>query len=156
MLTIGVSMPGSSLPAVHDAIANLQRLSDLFQARRARLAVDAGLTEQQWQVLEEIATDHFMPSLFARRRESSAAAVSRLIRQLLDKRLVSGSAHDHDGRQRQYVLTAKGRRTLEGLRADRQAAIDAIWSSLDRGALATFTEVSAELIRRIESYAAAS
>src|ERR1700675_320084 len=109
MLTIGTSMPGSSLPAVPDAIANLQRLSDLFQARRARLAVDAGLTEQQWQVLEEIATDHFMPSLFARRRESSAAAVSRLVRQLLDKRLVSAAAHDHDGRQRQYVLTAKGK-----------------------------------------------
>ena len=156
MLTIGVSMATRPLPVVHDAIANLQRLSDLFQARRARLAVDAGLTEQQWQVLEEIATDHFMPSLFARRRESSAAAVSRLIRQLLDKRLVSTSAHDHDGRQRQYVLTARGKRTLEGLRADRQAAIDAIWSSLDRRALATFAEVSAELIRRIEAYAAAS
>jgi DNA-binding MarR family transcriptional regulator len=143
-------------PVVHDAIANLQRLTDLFQERRAQLATEAGLTEQQWDVLERIATEHFMPSLFARRRESSVAAVSRLIRQLLDKRLVTASARDHDGRQRQYVLTAKGRRTLDALRAGRQAAIDVIWSSLDRGALATFTEVSAELIRRIEAYAAAS
>jgi DNA-binding MarR family transcriptional regulator len=143
-------------PVVHDAIANLQRLTDLFQERRAQLATEAGLTEQQWDVLERIATEHFMPSLFARRRESSAAAVSRLIRQLLDKRLVTASARDHDGRQRQYVLTAKGRRTLDALRAGRQAAIDVIWSSLDRGALATFAEVSAELIRRIEAYAAVS
>jgi DNA-binding MarR family transcriptional regulator len=142
--------------AVHDAIANLQRLTDLFQARRAQLAADAGLTEQQWEVLERIATEHFMPSLFARRRESSAAAVSRLIRQLLDKRLVSVSPRAHDGRQREYVLTAKGRRTLDALRADRQAAIDAIWASLDHRALATFATVSAELIRRIERYAAAS
>ncbi len=149
-------MAATPTPIVHDAIANLQRLTDLFQGRRAQLAADAGLTEQQWEVLERIATEHFMPSLFARRRESSAAAVSRLIRQLLDKRLVTASARDHDGRQRQYVLTAKGRRTLATLRAGRQAAIDAIWSSLDRRALATFTEVSAELIRRIEAYAAAT
>src|SRR5258705_3456915 len=143
-------------PVVHDAIANLQRLTDLFQERRAQLAAEAGLTEQQWEVLEQIASEHFMPSLFARRRESSAAAVSRLIRQLLAKRLVSVLAREHDGRQRLYVLTAKGKRTLDGLRADRQAAIDAIWSSLDRSALATFAAVSAELIRRIESYTAAS
>jgi len=149
-------MAAAPTPVVHDAIANLQRLTDLFQERRAQLATEAGLTEQQWDVLERIATEHFMPSLFARRRESSAAAVSRLIRQLLDKRLVTASARDHDGRQRQYVLTAKGRRTLDALRAGRQAAIDVIWASLDRGALATFTEVSAELIRRIEAYAAAS
>jgi len=149
-------MSTSPTPAVHEAIANLQRLTDLFQARRSRLALGAGLTEQQWEVLEQIATDHFMPSMFARRRASSAPAVSRLIRQLLDKRLVSVSAREHDGRQRHYVLTAKGKRTLGGLRADRQAAIDAIWASLDRRALATFTEVSAELIRRIEAYAAAS
>ena len=149
-------MSTTPTPVVREAITRLQRLTDLFRARRARLAVDAGLTEQQWEVLEQIATDHFMPSMFARRRESSAAAVSRLIRQLLDKRLVSVSAREHDGRQRQYVLTAKGKRTLDGVRADRQAAIDAIWSSIDRRALATFAEVSAELIRRIEAYDAAS
>ena len=156
MLTIGTTMATAPTPVVHDAITNLQRLTDLFHARRARLAVDAGLTEQQWEVLEHIATDHFMPSMFARRRASSAPAVSRLVRQLLDKRLVSVSTRPHDGRQRHYMLTAKGRRTLDGVRADRQAAIDAIWASLDHRALATFSEVSAELIRRIEAYAAAS
>jgi len=156
MLTIPSAMPEPMTQAVHAAIESLQRLADLFQARRAQLAVDAGLTEQQWEVLEQIATDHFMPSMFARRRASSAPAVSRLIRQLLDKRLVTASAHEHDGRQRRYVLTAKGKRTLDVLRADRQSAIEAIWASLDPRALATFTAVSAELARRIEAYAAAS
>jgi DNA-binding MarR family transcriptional regulator len=143
-------------PVVHDAIAKLQRLTELFQERRSALATEAGLTEQQWEVLERIATEHFMPSMFARRRESIAAAVSRLIRQLLDKRLVSASAREHDGRQRQYVLTAKGRRTIDALRTSRQAAIDAIWAPLDHRALATFARVSDELIRRIEGYTAAS
>jgi DNA-binding MarR family transcriptional regulator len=155
VLTI-VAMAAPPVPVVHDAIANLQRLTELFQARRSALATEAGLTEQQWEVLERIATEHFMPSMFARRRDSSAAAVSRLIRQLLDKRLVSASAHEHDGRQRRYVLTAKGKRTLDGLRADRQSAIDTIWASLDPRALATFTAESAELVRRIEAYADAS
>ena len=149
-------MATSTTSLAHEAIANLQRLTELFQARRAQLALDVGLTEQQWAVLERIATEHFMPSLFARHRDSSAAAVSRLIRQLLNKRLVSASAREHDGRQRQFVLTAKGRRSLATLRARRQAAIDAIWTPLDRQALAGFVAVSAELVRRIERYAAAS
>jgi DNA-binding MarR family transcriptional regulator len=146
-------MPAVPMPVVHDAIAKLQRLTDLFRDRRAALAAGAGLTEQQWEVLERIGTESFMPSLFARHRESSAAAVSRLIRQLIEKRLVSVSASPHDGRQRAYVLTAKGRRALDAVRASRQAAIDAVWAPLDTSALATFARVSDELIRRIESYA---
>lgn len=145
--------PAADQAAVHDAIAKLQRLTDLFRARRAQLAGGAGLTEQQWEVLERIATEPFMPSMFARHRESSAAAVSRLTRQLLDKRLVSVSVSPKDGRQREFVLTPKGRRTLAALRASRQAAIDAIWTRLDPGALTTFARVSGELIDRIEAYA---
>jgi len=140
-------------PVVHAAIANLQRLTDLFRERRAALADEAGLTEQQWEVLERVATDHFMPSLFARDRESSMAAVSRLVRQLLEKRLVSVSVSPDDGRQRRYVLTPRGRRTLATLQASRQRAIEAIWTAIDPGALAAFARVSDELIRRIEAYA---
>lgn len=138
---------------VHDAIGKLQRLTDLFRERRAELAQQVGLTEQQWEVLEQIASEHFMPSMFARHRDSSAAAVSRLIRQLFEKKLISVSVSLNDGRQREYVLTAKGRRTLAALRASRQQAIEAIWMALDPAGLAAFARVSGELIRRIEAYA---
>jgi DNA-binding MarR family transcriptional regulator len=137
---------------VHDAIGRLQRLAELFDARRAALAHEAGLTEQQWEVLERIATEHFMPSMFARHRASSAAAVSRLIRQLIEKRLVTGSARADDARQRAYVLTAKGRRTLASVRARRQAAIDAIWTPLDGATLETFVRTSDAVIARITAY----
>jgi DNA-binding MarR family transcriptional regulator len=140
--------------AVHDAIAALQRLTELFRARRAALATGAGLSEQQWEVLERIASEQFMPSMFARDRASSAAAVSRLTRQLIDKGLVTASARAHDGRQREYVLTAKGRRALARLRAEREAAIAAIWAPLDPAGLAAFTRVGRELAERIESYGA--
>jgi DNA-binding MarR family transcriptional regulator len=141
------------MPEVHEAIGRLQRLAELFHQRRAQLAQGAGLTEAQWEVLERIASEHFMPSLFARHRESSAPAVSRIIRQLLRKKLITVSVSDTDGRQRRYQLTARGQKTLDALRAMRSRAIDAVWIHLDPRALATFTQFSGELISRLEAYA---
>ena len=75
--------------AAHQAIEQLQKLSELFQQRRVQLAKTVKLTEQQWRVLEEVSTEHFIPSMFARNRESSPAAVSKIIRQLTEKGLIS-------------------------------------------------------------------
>ena len=75
--------------ALHRAISTLQRLAELFLERRQQLAAEAGLTVPQWRLLEEIATQHFMPSMFAKRRAVSSAAVSKLIRGLLERGLVS-------------------------------------------------------------------
>jgi DNA-binding MarR family transcriptional regulator len=144
----------SEQDAIHKSIAHLQRLSDLLGERRRQLAARVGLSEQQWRVLEEISTEHFIPSLFAKSRDSSAAAVSKVLRQLLDKTLVRVSVSDSDGRQRNYELTAKGRQTMERLRAHRQRAIDAIWSELPREELARFNRFSDDLITRIERFAA--
>jgi DNA-binding MarR family transcriptional regulator len=138
---------------VHEAIGRLQRLAELFHQRRAQLAQGAGLTEAQWEVLERIASEHFMPSLFARHRDSSAPAVSRIIRQLLRKKLITVSVSNTDGRQRRYQLTARGQKTLDALRATRSRAIDAVWMHLDPRALAAFTQFSGELITRLEAHA---
>jgi DNA-binding MarR family transcriptional regulator len=138
---------------VHEAIGRLQRLADLFHQRRTQLAQGAGLTEAQWEVLERIASEQFMPSLFARHRDSSPPAVSRIIRQLLRKRLITVSVSATDGRQRCYQLTARGRKTLDALRGLRRRAIDTIWMDLDPLALAAFTDFSGELITRLEAYA---
>lgn len=137
------------------AIHVLQRLSDLFCERREQLAREAGLTVQQWRVLEEISDEHFMPSMFARQRESSAAAVSKIIRQLLDKQVIAVSVSDKDGRQRQYRLTESGSAMMEQLRANRRRAVDAVWGDLDDEQLQSFTGVSRELIERLESFTTA-
>lgn len=139
---------------VHDGIARLQRLAELFQVRRGQLAREGGLTEPQWGVLEQIATEHFMPSMFARHHEQKPAAVSRVVRQLLDKDLITVAVADGDGRQRRYDLTARGRKTLERLRTSRQDAIDAVWMQLDPAALRHFVRFGTDLIARLESYAA--
>ena len=138
---------------VLDAIAQLQRLSDAFVKRRAQLARGVGLSEQQWRVLEEISTEHFIPSMFARSQESSAAAVSKILRQLLDKGLVAVSVSSSDGRQREYELTTAGRDVMRKLRADRQRAIDQIWARFSRQELTRFCNFATGLTQSIEHYA---
>jgi len=138
----------------HEAIAALQRLTDLFRLRRAQLARGALLSEQQWQVLEEIAAAQFMPSMFARGREQSPAAVSRVIRQLLDRKLIAPAvARGGDRRHRTYALTALGKRTLDALHTRRGQAVEAVWLHLDPRELSTFTRISSELAARLDAYA---
>lgn len=139
---------------IDDALAALQRLSESFGLRREQLARSAGITEAQWRVLEEISTEHFMPSLFARNRNCSAAAVSKVLRQLLDMDLIEVSIASRDARQRDYQLSSTGRRTMKRLRGERQRAIDDIWSDLDPRELQRFSRFSRELAGRLEEYAA--
>src|SRR5436190_23447932 len=126
MMRMSMSLPAPSLTTVadaHAAIECLGRLAELYAERREQLARSVGLTDQQWGVLEEIATEHFMPSLFARSRASSAAAVSKILRQLVDKGLIVAAIGKDDARQRTFSLTARGKRVLETLRERRKEAI---------------------------------
>lgn len=141
-----------SEPELRDALSALQRLADAFARRRAQLARGAGLSEAQWRVLEEIAAEDFMPSLFARRREQTPAAVSKLIRALLDRKLVVASIASGDARQRRYALTAKGAKAIERVREDRQRALDAIWSGLAPERLAEFASFANDLAERMETH----
>lgn len=144
----------TKIASVHAAIASLQKLSELFSQRRTQLAGYVGLTEQQWLLLEKVSDAHFMPSMFARDRESSPAAVSKIIRQLMDKGLISVSIKQKDGRQRQYSLTSKGNETMEKLRLRREEAIEAIWMKMNNDELDMFAGISDKLIEAIEKYAA--
>jgi DNA-binding MarR family transcriptional regulator len=139
--------------AIHAAIAGLQRVTDLFRERRRQLAGEAGLTETEWRVLEEIAGEDFMPSMFARSRDCTPAAVSRTLRSLLDAGLVSAAISGADARQRVYRLTAPGRRTIARLRASRAAAIAAIWKQFSARELENFAHFTEELAEGLSSYA---
>ncbi len=142
----------SRTKAVHHAIAVLQRLSDLFAERREQIARQNGLTVSQWRVLEEVATEHFMPSLFARRRSVTPAAVSKLVRSLLDRGLIQASIAEGDRRQRRYVLSREGRQTLERVRQARQTAIDKVWADLTVAELRGFALFGEKLGTRLEAY----
>jgi len=140
-------------PEIHRAIAALQRLCELFALRRQQLAADAGLTESQWRLLEEIADEAFMPSMFARRRDCTPAAISRGLRSLLERDWVTAEIARGDARQRHYRLTAEGRRVLDRLRRGRERAIAAVWQGIDAGALSGFVSFAGELSDHLESYA---
>lgn len=154
MPTATAQSSASVSPEILTAIESLQRLAELFEERRCQLAREAELTVQQWRVLEEISDEHFIPSLFAKARDSSPAAVSKILRQLLDRGLVTVQVDRTDGRQRRYALSEAGRQVMDRLRASRQKAIEAVWTDLDPEDLARFTNFSNELVRRLEAYAA--
>jgi DNA-binding MarR family transcriptional regulator len=143
---------GPNVAEAHAAIACLRRLTFAFARRRQQLAQSVGLSEGQWGVLEEVATQHFMPSMFAKTRDSSAAAVSKTLRQLLDKGLVSVGLSKQDGRQRAYVPSAKGKRVLEVLRNERELAIEEIWMALDATQVSSFIAFGNQLCERLEHY----
>src|SRR5262245_41756330 len=142
--------------SIHRAIQGLQRLAELFAERRRQLAREAGLAEGEWQVLEEIAGERFMPSLFARRRRVSPAAISRTLRGLKARGCVRDEIAPRDARQRAYRLTAEGRRVLARLRASRARAVEAIWAPLPAADLVRFGRFAGELADRLEAYATRS
>ncbi|HTO68733.1 MAG TPA: MarR family transcriptional regulator [Myxococcota bacterium] len=144
---------GKSDSDLREAVAALQRLADAFARRRAQLARGAGLSEAQWRVLEQIEAADFMPSLFARRRAQSAAAVSKLIRQLLDRGLVEVGIAEADARQRRYALTAAGRAAMAAVRRSRERALERIWASFAPEELARFAAFAGELAGRMEAHA---
>jgi DNA-binding MarR family transcriptional regulator len=139
---------------LHAAIAALGRLAEVFQRRREQLAASVGLTEAQWRVLDEISSERFMPSLFARSHESTPAAVSKVLRQLFDRGLIEVGVAEHDRRQRRYQLTPRGRRVIARLDASRARAVRAVWTGFDAAELRRFGELSGKLAVRLEAYAA--
>jgi len=138
----------------HQAIASLQRLAEAFAERRRQLAATADLTETQWRALEEIDGEDFLPSMFARRRAVTAAAVSRTLRQLLERDLVKATIGADDGRQRVYRLTPKGRRAIDKVHTAREAAVAEVWDSLPDRELRGFSRFAEQLAERLERYAA--
>jgi DNA-binding MarR family transcriptional regulator len=142
-----------SAPEIHTAIEALQQLADIFHERREQLAKEAGLTVQQWRVLEEISDEHFMPSMFAREQQSTAAAVSKIIRQLIDKGVIRVTVSEEDGRNRHYALTTVGRELMNRIRRSREKAISNVWQSFDVREVATFTDFSRRLHGKLQEYA---
>ena len=139
--------------SIHRAISSLQRLADVFRERRQQLAAEMDLSETQWRVLEEIDGEGFMPSMFARRRDCTPAAVSRTLRQLLERRLVSVAISEGDARQRVYQVTAGGRSTLRRLGRSRQRAVAATWDRFSAEELEQFTHFAETLSGELETYA---
>ena len=141
-------------PEIHRAIETLQELSELFRLRRRQLAAEVGLTESQWQLLEQVAEEHFMPSLFARERDCSPAVVSRGLRSLVDAGLVASTIGESDARHRVYRLTPRGRGVLRRLRKRREQAIAAVWEPLSERELTAFVRTARAIADRMAPLAA--
>ena len=139
---------------IQRTIESLQGLVEIFEDRRESLARAAGLSATQWQLLEQVSRDDFMPSLFARRRDVSPTAVSRTLRRLLDRQLVDVQISPRDARQRLYRVTAKGRKALDAVHEERERAIHAVWEALSDADLTRFEKLARGLTERLRSYEA--
>lgn len=137
---------------VFQAIEQLQVLSHTFLKKRRELAGEVGLTEAQWRVLDEIAQEDFMPSLFAIKLDQSKAAVSKILRQLVDRKLVTVETSEGDARFRTYQLTDQSFALLEELKRSRADAIDHIWMSINEGLLDHSIEFSRKLLGKFSDY----
>ena len=104
-------------------------------------------------MLEEIAAPGFLPSLFARRAETTPAAVSKVLRQLLDRGLVVASIAEADARQRRYELTADGRWALARIEAAREDAVRAVWRPFGARDIRRFAELADKLSALLEAHA---
>jgi len=136
--------------SVFEAIEQLQTLSHLFMQKRAALARSVGLTESTWRVLDEIEQEDFMPSLFASRRHHSKAAVSKILRQLLESSLITVRVSDQDGRARKYALTPEGKAKLDALNEKREDAIESMWKPLNPQQLDQWIALNHQLIQNLE------
>ncbi len=139
-----------------DCVEVLGNLAALFEERRRQLAESVGLTVQQWQVLEEVTAEHFMPSMFAQQRSSSAAAVSKILRQLTDKGIIVAHVSESDARKRDYEVTPLGKRLLSKVRKERQRAISEVWLALSREELAEFHAIGNNLAERLQTWTEAN
>lgn len=148
------SEASAEFAAALDAVAVLGRLASVFVERRRQLAESVGLTDQQWQALEQVQTEDFMPSLFAQKRDTTAAAVSKILRQLADKGLIIPHVSEADGRQRSYEITARGREVLEQVRRERERVIRSVWMAEPPRELEQFAQFGAKIARALEQIAA--
>jgi len=83
---------------IFQAIEAMTALAELFERRREALARDAGNHYRAVAGARRNFDSTFIPSMFARSRDSSAAAVSKILRQLLDSGLVSAAIGRADRR----------------------------------------------------------
>jgi DNA-binding MarR family transcriptional regulator len=148
-----MSQASQGRPEIREAIRALQQLAELFELRRRQLASEVGIGETQWRLLEEVAEEDFMPSMFARQRDCSPAAISRGLRELRDAGLVEASIGAEDGRQRVYRLTGSGRAALRRMRRRRERAVEAVWTQFSARELRGFVRFADQLSEALAGYA---
>jgi DNA-binding MarR family transcriptional regulator len=94
--------------------------------------------------------------MFAHKRASSAAAVSKILRQLTEKGIIVAHISEVDGRQRDYEVTPLGQKLLTSVRKERERAIAEVWLSLNREELADFHSIGDALATKLQTWTEAN
>lgn len=93
----------------------------------------AGLTLHQWKVLAAVAVFGPLPAVeIARRATVDKAAVSRSVRQLMEKKLIKRLLRDDNSPVLQVLLTPAGHTTFTGIVDDLQTLQARLLQGLDK------------------------
>lgn len=108
----GRSAPGAALrPLKRSLPMTLLRAREAVMERFRRMLRDHGLTEQQWRVIRVLAErEPLEVSDLAAHSFLLPPSLSRILKFLLERRLISRRALDADQRRHAVSLTAAGRR----------------------------------------------
>ena len=133
----------------------------LLAAREAVMAPirpilrEAGITEQQWRVLRVLVDEGSRePSRLADAALLHAPSVSRILRELLDRKLIERTVDEKDGRRSIVEITGEGRLLLEQTAVDTGKLIDAYTSAFGKDRLQSLLAELRDLIDCIDDPAA--
>lgn len=106
---------------------NLSLAAKSLQTQTAKITKHYHVTIAEWRLLRQIESQVITQDAMAEALQLDTSTLSRQLKNLSTKELVSKTAVGKDRRQLEYALTSLGRDTLEHINTDYDALIDAVF-----------------------------
>ncbi|WP_324089144.1 homoprotocatechuate degradation operon regulator HpaR [Phenylobacterium sp.] len=117
----------------------------------------AGVTEQQWRVLRVLDDEGELdPSTLANRAVLHAPSVTRILKELLDRKLIDRLPDAKDGRRSLIRLTAGGRRLVQETAKETVVILDAFAKRFGESRVAALRNELAALEEALRSVGAST
>ncbi|MFC6254504.1 MarR family winged helix-turn-helix transcriptional regulator [Secundilactobacillus hailunensis] len=106
---------------------NLSLAAKSLQTQTTKITKHYHVTIAEWRLLRQIQNQVITQDAMAEALQLDTSTLSRQLKSLTSKGLVSKTAVGKDRRQLEYALTTTGHETLANIDTDYQALIDAVF-----------------------------
>lgn len=113
--------------ALEGILDNLSLAAKSLQTQTTRITKRYHVTIAEWRLLRQIESQVITQDAMADALQLDTSTLSRQLKNLTSKELVSKTAVGKDRRQLEYALTATGHATLQHINSDYDALIDAVF-----------------------------
>lgn len=145
---------GAPLPPYPSSLAGV-----LLAAREAVMAPlrvhlrGAGLTDQQWRILRVLADAEFLDAKgIAERALLYPPSVTRIVKELIERNLITRSADPNDGRRSVISITHFGRELVVNTSRHTRVLLDQYAATFGADRLKAFTDEATALIAALEPF----